>query len=110
MFVMPQQSRVMYEKKSHVARITLNRPEVLNAMDLRMHEELADIWDDFEADDDMWVAVLTGSGDRAFSVGQDLKELDRREQEGSAPPSTFGIFSRMRTSLMVIAPIEVMSL
>ena len=59
-------------------------------MDLRMHEELADIWDDFDADDDMWVAVLTGSGDRSFSVGQDLKELDRREREGSAPPSTFG--------------------
>ncbi|MGC0375073.1 enoyl-CoA-hydratase DpgD [Streptomyces sp. SAI-229] len=87
---MPERSRVIYEKKSHVARITLDRPEVLNAMDLRMHEELAGVWDDFEADDDMWVAVLSGSGSRAFSVGQDLKELDRREQEGSASPATFG--------------------
>ncbi|MET7511595.1 enoyl-CoA-hydratase DpgD [Streptomyces albidoflavus] len=87
---MPEQSRVIYEKESHVARITLDRPQVLNAMDLRMHEELAEVWDDFEADDDLWVAVLAGAGDRAFSVGQDLKELDRREQEGSAAPSTFG--------------------
>ncbi|MFG2984866.1 enoyl-CoA-hydratase DpgD [Streptomyces sp. NPDC048258] len=87
---MPEQSAVRYEKNDHVARITLNRPEVLNAMNLRMHEELADIWDDFEGDDDMWVAVLTGAGERAFSVGQDLKELAGREQAGTAAPSTFG--------------------
>ena len=66
--------RVQYEKKDHVARITLDRPQVLNAMDLRMHEELAEIWDDVEADDDVRLAVLTGAGERAFSVGQDLKE------------------------------------
>ncbi|MFH9262829.1 enoyl-CoA-hydratase DpgD [Streptomyces sp. NPDC017546] len=83
-------SRVQYDKKDNVARITLNRPEVLNAMDLEMHEELAEIWDDFEADDDMWVAVLSGSGSRAFSVGQDLKELADRDRAGTAPPSTFG--------------------
>lgn len=59
-------------------------------MDLRTHEELAEIWDDFEADDDMWVAVLSGAGTRSFSVGQDLKELATREQAGTAAPSTFG--------------------
>jgi len=73
-----------------VATITLNRPEVLNAMNLRMHEELAEVWDDFERDDDIWVGVLTGAGDRAFSVGQDLKELAARTADGQAPPSTFG--------------------
>ncbi|MGW1774916.1 enoyl-CoA-hydratase DpgD [Streptomyces sp. NPDC002104] len=87
---MSQQSTVSYEKFGNLARITLNRPEVLNAMNLRMHEELAEIWDDFESDDDMWVAVLSGSGERAFSVGQDLKELAGREQAGTAAPSTFG--------------------
>ncbi|MFJ8941267.1 enoyl-CoA-hydratase DpgD [Streptomyces sp. NPDC102365] len=87
---MPERSRVRYDKSAHVARITLDRPEVLNAMDLRMHEELAEIWDDFEGDDDLWVAVLSGAGTRAFSVGQDLKELARREREGQAAPSTFG--------------------
>lgn len=87
---MQKTSRVRYEKMDNVARITLNRPEVLNAMDLRTHEELAEIWDDFEADDDMWVAVLSGAGTRSFSVGQDLKELATREQAGTAAPSTFG--------------------
>ncbi|WP_329008522.1 enoyl-CoA hydratase-related protein [Micromonospora rifamycinica] len=81
---------VRYEKSGHVAVVTLDRPEVLNAMDLRMHQELARVWDDFEADDDLWVAVLTGAGDRAFSVGQDLKELAGRVRAGTAGTATFG--------------------
>jgi dehydration protein DpgD len=80
---------VLYEKKDQVARVTLNRPAVLNAMDLRTHEELAEIWDDVETDDDVRVAVLTGAGDRSFSVGQDLRERARLNAEG-APPTTFG--------------------
>ncbi|MGC4950352.1 enoyl-CoA-hydratase DpgD [Streptomyces sp. DT224] len=81
--------RVRYEKRDHVAYITLDRPHVLNAMDLRTHAELAEVWDDFEKDDALWVGVLTGAGDRSFSVGQDLKELVRRVEEGTAT-STFG--------------------
>jgi dehydration protein DpgD len=82
-------TRVRYAKKEHVARVTLDRPDVLNAMDLRMHEELAEIWDDVEADDDIRVVVLTGAGNRAFSVGQDLKERARRDATGT-PASSFG--------------------
>ncbi|MFD7132143.1 enoyl-CoA-hydratase DpgD [Streptomyces sp. NPDC059894] len=82
-------ARVRYEKKDYVARVTLDRPEVLNAMDLRTHEELAGVWDEVEADDDVRVAVLTGAGDRAFSVGQDLRERARLNAEGT-PPTTFG--------------------
>lgn len=63
---------------------------MLNAMDQRMHEELGAVWDDFAADDDLWVAVLSGAGQRAFSVGQDLKELVARTAEGNAGPSSFG--------------------
>lgn len=81
--------RVGYRKEGHVAWVTMDRPEVLNAMDLRMHQELAAAWDDIEADDDVWLAVLTGAGDRAFSVGQDLKERARLDREGAAP-TTFG--------------------
>ncbi|MGP3953256.1 enoyl-CoA-hydratase DpgD [Streptomyces sp. 7N604] len=82
-------ARVRYEKKDHIAHVTLDRPEVLNAMDLRMHEELAGIWDDIEADDQVRVAVLTGAGERAFSVGQDLKERARLDAAGT-PVTTFG--------------------
>ncbi|TMR07236.1 enoyl-CoA hydratase [Actinomadura soli] len=81
--------RVRYEKEGHVARVTLDRPEVLNALDRRTHEELAEIWDDVEADDAVRAAVLTGAGDRAFSVGQDLRERAELNRAG-APPTTFG--------------------
>ena len=64
-----------YDKCERVAVVTLDRPECLNAMNLRMHAELARVWDDFEADDDVWLAVLTGAGDRAFCAGGDLKEM-----------------------------------
>ncbi|MFC1415446.1 enoyl-CoA-hydratase DpgD [Streptacidiphilus cavernicola] len=80
---------VRYEKKGHAAWITLDRPQVLNAMNLRMHEQLAEIWDDFEHDDNLWAAVLTGTGNRSFSVGQDLHELAQRQHHGTRP-STFG--------------------
>jgi dehydration protein DpgD len=82
-------TRVRFTKQGHVARVTLDRPAVLNAMDLRMHEELADIWDDIETDDRIRVTVLTGAGDRAFSVGQDLKERARRDVQGVSA-SSFG--------------------
>lgn len=82
-------ARVRYEKKDHVAWVTIDRPHVLNAMDLRTHEELGAIWDDVEHDEDIRVAVLTGAGNRAFSVGQDLKERRRLDVEGAAP-TTFG--------------------
>jgi dehydration protein DpgD len=80
---------VRYDKRDHVAYVTMDRPDVLNAMDTRMHAALADVWDDVEADDDVRVAVLTGAGDRAFSVGQDLRERARLNAEGAAP-TTFG--------------------
>ncbi|GHF54430.1 crotonobetainyl-CoA hydratase/dehydration protein DpgD [Amycolatopsis bartoniae] len=80
---------VRYEKKDHVAYVTMDRPDVLNAMNRRMHEELAGIWDDVEADDDVRVVVLTGAGNRAFSVGQDLKERALLNDAGVAA-STFG--------------------
>lgn len=84
------QSRVKYTKCEQVAYITLDRPQQLNAMDLQMHEELAVIWDDFEKDNNIRVGVLTGSGDKAFSVGQDLKELAQHQSNGTAQTSSFG--------------------
>ena len=81
--------RVGYDKRGPVAHVTIDRPAVLNALDTRTHEELRHVWTDFEADDELRVAVLTGAGDRAFSVGQDLKEYARRLEAG-AEPNTFG--------------------
>lgn len=75
---------VLYEKRDRIAFITLNRPEVLNAFNRDMHEELNAAWLDFRDDNDVWVAVLTGSGDRAFSAGADIKQMG--QAQGQAPP------------------------
>ncbi|MDA0365952.1 MAG: enoyl-CoA hydratase-related protein [Chloroflexi bacterium] len=63
----------MYEKKGHIAYVTINRPEVMNSLHAPANYELSGIWDEFAADDDAWVAILTGAGARAFSAGNDLK-------------------------------------
>ncbi|PXX60924.1 crotonobetainyl-CoA hydratase/dehydration protein DpgD [Nocardia tenerifensis] len=80
---------VEYRKQGRVATVRLNRPHVLNAMNLAMHAELSRVWDDIEADDDIWLVVLSGAGGRAFSVGQDLTELAERIENGSGR-SSFG--------------------
>tara|TARA_B100000315_G_scaffold228066_1_gene236442 strand:+ start:1054 stop:1836 length:783 start_codon:yes stop_codon:yes gene_type:complete len=64
---------ILYEKRGRVAYITLNRPEVMNALHSAASAELYDAWDDLEGDSDVRVAVITGTGDRAFCAGNDLK-------------------------------------
>ena len=64
---------VRYEKRNRIAYVTINRPEVMNALHPPANEELSRVWDDFAADSDTWVAILTGAGERAFSAGNDLK-------------------------------------
>jgi E-phenylitaconyl-CoA hydratase len=65
-------SAATYERDGHVAVITYNRPESLNAVDASMREALDAAWVAFREDDDAWVAIVTGAG-RAFSAGADLK-------------------------------------
>ena len=62
---------VEYEKRGHIAYVTLNRPDKLNAMNADMHRELGEVWNDFQQDDAMRAAILSGKG-RCFSAGADL--------------------------------------
>jgi len=64
---------IKYEKDGRVARITINRPEVMNALHPPANQELSAAFDDFDADPECWVAILTGAGEKAFSAGNDLK-------------------------------------
>ena len=73
----------IYERRGHLAVITLNRPEVMNALHLEAHLELKEIWEDFREDPELWVAILTGAGDRAFSAGNDLKVTAARTADGT---------------------------
>ena len=71
---------ILFEKREHgILWITLNRPEVLNAADARLHTELVALWHTIDADPEVTVAVITGAG-RAFSAGGDLKLVENAYQ------------------------------
>lgn len=64
---------IKYEKKDHWAYITINRPEVMNALHPPANRELSDAFDDFSSDANCWIGIVTGAGEKAFSAGNDLK-------------------------------------
>src|SRR6202795_4946836 len=66
-------AKVIYEKRDQIAYITLNRPEVHNAIDTETDELLFEAWTDFRDDPDVRIAILTGSGEKSFCAGADLK-------------------------------------
>jgi enoyl-CoA hydratase/carnithine racemase len=86
---------ILYEKKDKIGIITINRPEAMNAIDPETSEELRKAWVDFRDDPNLWVGILTGAGDKAFSAGADLKKMipmlsklstfERREREEKFP-------------------------
>jgi enoyl-CoA hydratase len=67
-------STILYEKRDHVAIITINRPDALNSLTVEMLLGIEEAFAEFNADPDGWVAILTASGDKAFSSGLDLVE------------------------------------
>ncbi|HEY7819696.1 MAG TPA: enoyl-CoA hydratase/isomerase family protein, partial [Vicinamibacteria bacterium] len=64
---------VRCEIHDHVARVTIDRPEVRNAIDAATERALQEVWTRIEADPGVRVVVLTGSGEAAFSAGADMK-------------------------------------
>lgn len=73
---------VIYEKKGKIAYITINRPQALNACDFATYQKLSEIWIDFRDDPALWIAIITGAGERAFCAGSDIK------LNFSLPPTT----------------------
>jgi enoyl-CoA hydratase/carnithine racemase len=94
------------ERDGPLTIVTIDRPEARNALSAAAHEELAEIFDAFAADPGQWVAILTGSGDKAFCAGQDLKA----QAEGAPlrpPPMGFGgLTSRFDLDKPVIAAVN----
>jgi 2-(1,2-epoxy-1,2-dihydrophenyl)acetyl-CoA isomerase len=73
-----------YEKSDNIATITLNRPDVLNAVNERMGKELLDALRSAEREDDVHCLIITGSG-RAFSAGEDIQDLRGQYERGENP-------------------------
>ncbi len=79
-------STVLYEKRGRVAILTMNRPDVLNALNQEMTRTMGRYLLEFRDDPEAWVLVVTG-GPKVFSVGQDFKELSATGQVASTDPN-----------------------
>ncbi|MBW2322471.1 MAG: enoyl-CoA hydratase/isomerase family protein, partial [Deltaproteobacteria bacterium] len=73
--------KLIYEVKERIAYITINRPEAMNAMDPEVYALLSEAWISVRDDPDIWVAIITGAGEKAFTAGADLKTAIPRERE-----------------------------
>ena len=97
---------VKVEREGPVTVVTLNRPEVMNALHSPAHFELGEVFDAFRDDPDQWVAIVTGAGDRAFSAGNDLKHQASGGKMGSPPSGFAGLTSRFDTNKPLIAAVN----
>ncbi|MGD0587657.1 MAG: enoyl-CoA hydratase-related protein [Thermoplasmata archaeon] len=110
---------VHFETDGHIAWITLDRPEALNAIDPESHAALVAAWERFRDEDDLRVAVLTGAGTKAFCSGVDLKRMGdfyrnvpagRRVEVWNREPGIGGITRNLEVYKPVIAAVNGMCL
>lgn len=103
---MPRYEFCTVEDNDRIRIVTINRPEVMNSLHRAAHDELHEIWNEFAADDEVWIAIVTGAGERAFSAGNDLKALSAGGSI-SLPQSGFGgITHRFDLDKPVIAAVN----
>src|SRR5687767_2698708 len=100
---------VQFSVEAHVATLTLNRPEAMNSIDPETRQELIAIWNRVREDDDIWVVIVTGAGEKAFCTGADLKKTvpgnESFAQETFARAPT-GPTAQMETDKPIIAAIN----
>jgi len=98
-------------KKDRVTTITLDRPEVMNAINSAMHHELQAAFDDFADDAEQFVCVVTGTGDRAFCAGSDLKAVAVHGEKRAYPRSGYaGLIERFDCAKPIIGAVNGLAL
>jgi enoyl-CoA hydratase/carnithine racemase len=85
---------IIYEKREQVALLTINRGPQLNSINAQTSREMQEAWSDFRDDPNLRVAILTGSGQRAFSTGMDLVATAGGENQFDGSPAVFGGFTK----------------
>lgn len=106
---------VHFDVNGHVAWVTLDRPEALNAIDPETHAALVASWERFRDSSNLRVAVLTGAGTRAFCAGVDLKRMgefyqgvpaERRTEVWNRSPGIGGLTRNLEVGKPVIAAVN----
>ena len=92
-------------RDGHIMTVTIERPERLNALHPPGNAELGEVFDDFAADSDMWVAIITGSG-RGFCAGNDLRYQAEGGERVPMPRGFGGLTSRFDLTKPVIAAVN----
>jgi len=91
--------------EGRVRVVTINRPEVMNALPSEAHWEFDGVWNEFAANPELWVGIITGAGDRAFSAGNDLK-VQAAGRRGPRPKTGFaGLSHRFDLDKPLIAAV-----
>ncbi|HYC54536.1 MAG TPA: enoyl-CoA hydratase-related protein [Candidatus Binatia bacterium] len=106
---MPERSYefIKLETQGRILIVTINRPESFNSLHPPANIEMGHAFDDFAADDDQWVAIVTGAGEKAFSAGNDLKWTAQNQGKLEIPPRGFGgLTSRFDLFKPVIAAVN----
>lgn len=103
---MAELSHCRVERHGHIYVVTILRPEVMNALHRPANLELDQAFDDFADDPDLWVAIITGAGEKAFCAGNDLK-YQAAGNDTTQPPGGFGgLTARFGLTKPVIAAVN----
>lgn len=98
---------IQVDHADHVTRITLNRPQVMNAINPAMHDELQSAFDHFSAADEQFVCVVQGAGERAFCAGSDLKAIANAGKHQPYPKDGYaGLIERFDLNKPLIAAVD----
>lgn len=94
---------ILREKQDHIGLLTLNHPETLNALSSAVLEELGNVFDELEADKEIYVVILTGAG-RSFVAGADIAEMSRLDAEAGRAFGRFGaaVFRKIELSEKIV--------
>jgi len=94
------------EARGRVFIVTMARPQVMNALHPPASYEMAEAWDRFEADPELWVGIITGEGERAFCAGNDLKYTAAGGEFKAAPSGFGGLTNRLDCNKPIIAAVN----
>ena len=100
-------TRLIFEKKEHIAWVTINRPEVRNALDVTAWTEIDAVMEAVQQDEEIRILIFTGAGDKAFIAGADINALKNRSMIETLQSQNFSVLNRLAAlEIITIAAIN----